>query len=482
MRDRIVSELAKNNTVLTPDAMEYLEKLEHTSKVVEKLTEKKENLPFPVCKGTICDFVDEELDIGGETEETEVEEINKTDLTECLDVIKDISGESTCTGEINDFSNYFKSRFEILKSIIMERRDGKRASPISRIAKRKGEASTICMVRDVHSTSNGNKVLTLEDKTGEIRGFISSDSDAYSRNILEDEVVLAKGEMWENNGNFEDTFSIEEIKRPGVPKLNDRKKPDFPGKIAFLGDIHVGSEAFLEDRWHEFVSWINTSKDAENIRYLLIPGDLIDGIGIFPNQEEELDIIDIHEQYRETASMLKEIRNDIKIITIPGNHDIVRNAEPQPCLPEEIQDMFPENVLFYGNPSLIYLEDLKILMYHGNSINDLSDMLPQVTQEKPTTALKEMLKRRHLVPVYGKKTSIAPEEKDYLAIEEVPDVFVTGHIHRNAVEEHHGTIMVNASSWQEQTEYQKMRDIQPEPAKVTVLDPKTNKVSIREFN
>ncbi|MFW5946288.1 MAG: DNA-directed DNA polymerase II small subunit [Candidatus Natronoplasma sp.] len=480
MRDRIVSELARNNTVLTPEAMEYLEELDDPSEVIEQLTKKEEKLPFPVCKETISCFVEEII----KTDDEDILEADKKerDPKKFAQALKDISGISTCTGKIEDFSKYFESRFETLKSIITERREGKKARPINRIAKRPGEASTIGMVRDIHSTSNGNKVLTLEDQSGEIRGFISSDSEAYSKNILEDEVILAKGEVWENNGDFDDTFSIEEIKRPGVPKLNDKSRPDFHGQIAFLGDIHVGSNAFLKDRWDDFTSWINCSEEAENIRYLIVPGDLIDGIGIFPNQEEELDIIDINDQYREAARLFKAIRDDLTIITIPGNHDIVRNAEPQPRLPEDIREMFPENVLFFGNPSLIDLEGVKILMYHGNSINDLSDMLPQVTQEDPITAQREILKRRHLVPVYGKKTSIAPEEKDYLAIEEVPDIFVTGHIHRTAIDDYHGTIMVNASSWQRQTEYQKMRDIQPDPAKVIVLDPKTNQVSIREFN
>ncbi len=473
MRDRIVSELAKNNTVLTPEAMEYLERLDDPSTVIEQLT-KEEELPFPVCKETISCFAEEI--IGHEGDEKE------HDTKECVKLLKDISENSICTGKIEDFSKYFESRFETLKSIITERREGKKARPINRIAKRSGEATTIGMVRDIYSTSNGNKVLTLEDKSGEIRGFISSDSEAYSNNILEDEVILAKGEVWENNGDFDDTFSIEEIKRPGVPKLSDKSKPDFSGQIAFLGDLHIGSNSFLKERWDDFTSWINSAKEAENIRYLIIPGDLIDGIGIFPNQEKELEIIDINDQYREAAKMFEAIRDDLTIITIPGNHDIVRNAEPQPRLPPEIREMFPENVLFFGNPSLIDLEGVKILMYHGTSINDLSDMLPQVTQEDPITAQREMLKRRHLVPVYGKKTSIAPEEEDHLAIDELPDIFVTGHIHRTAVEDYHGIILVNASSWQRQTEYQKMRDIQPDPAKVIVLDPKTNKVSIREFN
>jgi len=481
MRDRIVSELAKNNTVLTPEAMEYLEELDDPSTVIEQLTKKEENLPFPVCKETISCFANEIIE-DKKSEETEESDQKTRDPKECVKICKDISGESTCTGKIEDFSKYFEDRFETLKSIITERREGKKARPINRIARRAGEASTIGMVRDIHSTSNGNKVLTLEDESGEIRGFISSDSEAYSKNILEDEVILAKGEVWENNGDFDDTFSIEEIKRPGVPKLNDKSKPDFPGRIAFLGDIHVGSDSFLKDRWGDFTSWINYDENAKNIQYLIIPGDLIDGIGIFPNQEDELEIIDINDQYREAAKLFEELRDDLTIITIPGNHDIVRNAEPQPRLPEEIREMFPDNVLFFGNPSLIDLEGVKILMYHGTSINDLSDMLPQVTQEDPITAQREMLKRRHLVPVYGKKTSIAPEEKDHLVIDEVPDIFVTGHIHRTAVDDYHGTILINASSWQKQTEYQKMRDIKPDPAKVIVLDPKTNKVSIREFN
>ncbi len=490
MRDRIVSELAKNKTVLTPDALEYLDKQDDPSEIIKKLTEEDDKLPFPVCKETVSYYVNEMLEEGKEDETEEIKEKTKEETSidldrdpmEGIDVLKDISGESTCTGTIDDFSDYFQDRFDTLKSIIQNRRDGKKARPIKRVSKRAGDATVIGMVREVHSTSNGNKVLTLEDDTGEIRGFISSDSEAFTENILEDEVILAKGEVWENDGNFDDTFAIEEITRPGIPKLNKGSKPDFPGKMAFLGDIHVGSDTFLEEEWEEFVSWINSDDElAQSIRYLIVPGDLIDGIGIFPNQKKELDIIDIYEQYEKIAKMFSELPEDITIITIPGNHDIVRNAEPQPALPEDIQEMFPENVLFFGNPSLVELEGYKLLMYHGGSMNDLSDMLPQVDGEDPISAQREMLKRRHLVPVYGKSTSIAPEEKDHLAIEEIPDIFITGHVHSADVKDHHGIVLVNSSTWQEQTEYQKMRDINPDPAKVIVLDPSNNKVSIKNF-
>ncbi|MBS3817744.1 MAG: DNA-directed DNA polymerase II small subunit [Candidatus Thermoplasmatota archaeon] len=487
MRDKIVSRLAENDTVMTPDAWEYLNDLDHSedlSVIIDKMEEEKEELPFPVCKDTVNCFVRDVLELEEEKEDRSDEdnEIDR-DIWKDIEVLKDISGESTCTGEVDDFRSYFDDRFERLRSIIRERRDGKKARPINRIEKRSGEATVIGMIRDVYTSSNDNKVLTLEDDTGEIRGFISSDSEAYNRNLLEDEVILAKGQVWDNDGSFEDTFSIEEITRPGIPKLNNKTKADFSGKIAFVGDAHVGSDTFLREEWDEFISWINSdSGAAAEIEYLVLPGDLVDGIGIFPNQEEELDIIDIYKQYQKFADLIEEIPSDITVITIPGNHDIVRNAEPQPCLPEEIQDMFPDNVLFFGNPALMEIQGLQLLLYHGTSINDLSDILPQVTSEKPITAMKEMLDRRHLVPVYGESTPIAPEEKDHLVIEDIPDIFVTGHIHRTEVSDHHGIVMVNASTWQGQTNYQEMRDIQPDPAKVIVLDPGTNNVSIRDFS
>ncbi|MFW6048507.1 MAG: hypothetical protein ACOC87_04365, partial [Candidatus Natronoplasma sp.] len=95
MRDRIVSELAENNTVLTPDAMEYLENLEDASKVIDKLTESKENLPFPVCKETISDIVEDHLEVESKAEAAKRREENSIELTECLEVMKDVSGNST---------------------------------------------------------------------------------------------------------------------------------------------------------------------------------------------------------------------------------------------------------------------------------------------------------------------------------------------------------------------------------------------------
>jgi DNA polymerase II small subunit (EC 2.7.7.7) len=43
----------------------------------------------------------------------------------------------------------------------------------------------------------------------------------------------------------------------------------------------------------------------------------------------------VNEQYEEAARLIGEIRDDIKIIIAPGNHDASRIAEPQPAIPKE---------------------------------------------------------------------------------------------------------------------------------------------------
>ena len=54
-----------------------------------------------------------------------------------------------------------------------------------------------------------------------------------------------------------------------------------PGKAVLISDVHVGSDTFLETCWNKFADWLSDSDHS----YLLIAGDLVDGIGIYPGQE-----------------------------------------------------------------------------------------------------------------------------------------------------------------------------------------------------
>ena len=246
-----------------------------------------------------------------------------------------------------------------------------------------------------------------------------------------------------------------------------------------ISDIHVGSKMFLEERWKKFLRWLR--KEAKGVRYLLIAGDLVDGIGIYPNQEEELEILDIYEQYEKLAADLEEVPEDIKIIMIPGNHDIVRNTEPQPSLPQDIRKMFKGNIEFLPNPAVFILHGYKFLMYHGASLNDLVELIPRMSYERIGEIMKHMLEMRHLSPVYGGKVSIAPLSRDFLTIDVAPDVFITGHVHAFTYENYKNVHIINASCWQAQTKYQKMMNFNPEPGKVAVLNMKEDRIRVLSF-
>ncbi|MDY6764948.1 MAG: metallophosphoesterase family protein [Halobacteria archaeon] len=245
-----------------------------------------------------------------------------------------------------------------------------------------------------------------------------------------------------------------------------------------MSDIHVGSNSFEEDKWFGFADWLKTQDEIE---YLLVGGDIVEGVGVYPNQEKELTIVDIYEQYEECAEYFKDLPGDIEIITITGNHDSVRLAEPQPALGEEFRDPFGSNVRFLSNPSMVNIEGVKFLMYHGVSLNAFVEQIPGANVQEPETAMLPMLKKRHIAPMYGSTVRLAPEEKDYLVIDDIPDVLHTGHVHTVGVDKYNSVTMVNSGAWQSQTAYQRAVNIQPDVGYAAVIDLSTLDVELRRF-
>ena len=55
-------------------------------------------------------------------------------------------------------------------------------------------------------------------------------------------------------------------------------------------------------------------------------------------------------------------------------------------------------------------------------IDDLVRTTPGMKYESPTEVMVHLLKARHLGPIYGGSTPIAPESEDMLVIDDVPDI------------------------------------------------------------
>ena len=400
--------------------------------------------------------------------------LQKTNVEYDFKIIQDTSKKSYTSGELENLISYFKSRYEKLENILSKRPELRNYTKIADIDDSQDSLTLILMVREIRSSKNGHKIVEFEDDTGTISILFSNNNDelfAEAEKLVRDEVV---GVIANKSDDRNFAFG-QQIINPGVLRVPE-KQMDFG--IVFLSDVHIGSLTFLEDAFSRFIDWINCDygteeqrRVAEDVKYLIIGGDIVDGIGVYPNQDQELAIKDITQQYNEAARFLGNIRSDIKIIIAPGNHDASRVAEPQPAVPEEYAKALYEldNVEFISNPGVVSLDGINVLIYHGRSFDDLVMAVKEFTYEKSDFLMEEILKKRHLAPIYGERTPLASELEDYLVIDEVPDIFHTGHIHVNSYRRFNGIHLINSGTFQTQTSFQKIHNIEPTPAEVPVI-------------
>jgi DNA polymerase II small subunit len=408
-----------------------------------------------------------------------------------IKIIKDITGNSTCEGTANDFTKLFVDRFDVLRKILRsQRRELANAIPINRIKKSNtNEIQIVGIIKDVKTTKNGHRLIELEDDTG-IAAAIALKNDHELMNMANeavlDEIIGIRGQLSKKG----DLIIIKSIVFPDISLKNEKHKSEVPLYAAFLSDIHIGSKQFMEKEWHSFLKWLNgdvgnsRQRDvAGKIKYIVVPGDVVDGIGIYPNQESELSITDVYLQYEALAEQFQLIPDYISVIIQPGNHDAVRPAEPQPTFEKEIRDLFSSNdMTFVGNPCYFSLHGVEILSYHGQSLLDFATNIQHLKYNEPVEIMKVMLKKHHLAPTYGGYTPLAPEHSDYMVIDKVPDIFVTGHVHLATIGDYRGVTLINASSWQSQTSYQKMLNFIPDSAKLPIVDLKSGNVTMMDFN
>jgi len=408
-----------------------------------------------------------------------------------IEIIKDITGKSICEGNTTDFNKLFKDRFNSVKKILKkQRREMANTMPINRI-KKTGvkEIQFVGIVNEVRNTRNGHRLIIIEDETDEVACIAlkqNRDSFNIAQEVILDEIIGINGKLSKNG----DLMIVDNIVYPDISIQNEKHKAEIPVYAAFLSDIHMGSKKFMQDQWNAFLKWINgqmgnsRQRDvAGKIKYIVIPGDVADGIGIYPNQEQELEIVDVYRQYETLAEQLRNIPDHISIIMQPGNHDAVRPAEPQPTFEKEIQDLFTDmDITFVGNPCYFSLNKVEILSYHGQSLLDYATNIQHLKYNQPVETMKVMLRKHHLAPTYGGYTPLAPEHMDYMVIDRIPDVFVTGHVHLAQIGDYRGVTLLNASSWQEQTTYQKMLNFIPDSAKLPIVDLKTSNVTMMDFN
>ncbi len=403
-------------------------------------------------------------------------------------ILKDPFEKMGSQGKIDDFRKLFQSRYRKLKSVLISQYGD--LSPCESIATLSGsddKVRFVGIVNDSRTTKNGHTMIDIEDPSGTIRALISKNKkELNSIRLVSDEIVGIVGKYKSGDGRGGPIVFIDNIFKVDIPGIHRRRASEQKGLLAvFTSDIHIGSRMYLSREWARMIKWLKGEKDASlkasegnRVKYFIVAGDLVDGIGIYPDQDKDLLHPDITRQYEALAESLAMIPDHIEIILMPGNHDAVRIAEPQPPLPKEYQDLFSNsNIRFLSNPTFFSVSGVQVAGYHGKSIDDMVTVFKDVTYEDPIPGMKEMLRSRHYAPSYGMRNQLAPEEEDLLVIEEVPDIFVSGHVHRFGMDNYKGVQLIEGSTWQSQTPFQKMMNLQPQPAKLGVVElDSTNKM------
>jgi len=236
-----------------------------------------------------------------------------------------------------DFTRLFQSRFNKLSKMLRERHELMGAVSINRILNKQDreQVSIIGLIYDKQTTKNNNTILTLEDETGSMKVIIHKNSPINSivGDLVLDEVIGVRG-SYDNKVIFASSIIF-----PDVPLDHELKKSPTEAYAAVISDIQLGSENFLEEEFRKFIKWLKGEYGTENqismakkVKYVFFVGDVVDGIGVYPEQEKRLKIKTIREQYEELYKHLSAIPEDIRLIISPGNHDAVRLAEPQPII------------------------------------------------------------------------------------------------------------------------------------------------------
>jgi DNA polymerase II small subunit len=390
----------------------------------------------------------------------------------------DVSGKSNCTGKLEDFVAHFRNRFERISKILRTRVS---PNPLATTKRLKtsidSKVRLIAMVNDRRITKKGNLLLDVEDEEGSAKVVIGKETEAFkaAQRMLLDDIVALDGK------SIGELFICDGVTWPELPFAREQKATEKDVAIAYLSDLHFGSKKFLDKEFARFVSWLNGSEGradlAGKVKYLVVCGDVVDGVGIYPDQEKELAVKDIYKQYEMFDKALLDIPDYISVIVTPGNHDAVRRAEPQPMIP---YDMLKSDVIRAGNPATVEIEGLRHLLYHGTSLDSIIAGITGLSYSRPEEAMLEVLKRRHLSPIYGDNL-IVPEGTDYLVIDEEPDVVHMGHVHKNGYMLYRGSLLVNSGTFQDRTDFQVRMGHMPTPGVVPVLETRTGKLSHISF-
>ncbi len=376
------------------------------------------------------------------------------------------------------FRQYFLNRYNKLKKIIQENIYGK-IIDTSTLTIGQYKDTYLILIVDSKKMTKGDRggIIVGDDENSRIKIYVPLDRHPELRNkfqrIISDTVVAVKVDVVKSK-----KFIIaSDIIFPDIPRLRERHNASRSIKILVAADLHVGSKAFMKENFENFIEFLQAKTNneklnalAEEIEYILLIGDLVDGVGVYPSQKDELAIPDHKKQYETLANYLQKIPDDKQIICVPGNHDASTRIIPQPPIAEEIAKPLYDlpTVKILSNPATIEIDGVKILMYHGQGFERIGGLLG-IPLTQPTRIVGELLRYRHLHPEWGTIPQ-APLPEDNLVIEKIPDIVLTGHLHIYSTGTYKGTAILSSGAFEGLTTWQRDIGITPTIGYFHIID------------
>ena len=473
-----LSEVLSNGYQIQPDAFELLKNIGQEYDIVQlvKSMISSKNLVRAVkliTKNDIEKFL-------GKSAMVDMSNIEEVDCE--INVISDSHLNENMMEGIDGYKALFSSRFSKLMKIVKQRQDSSQIQKIARINPNNDKPTKIAGFIVDRKIKKGGTEVIIDDDTGRMTAYvIDVGVEKRITELLLDQLVIA-----DIISNKQGRFVVKNIHPPDMPDkvVSASKKNAY---VIFTSDLHIGSDKFLAKSFERFILWLSgQSGDLDIVKRvlcLIIGGDSIDGGGIHSDLEKNSTQWNVFAQYEILYNYLHLLPKRIKIIMIPGEHDVTRGALPQPPIPKHFAGNLyaEENIRILGNPSQFTVNGVNMISYHGNSLNDVTATVSGLSISKPAQAMKVLLRARHLAPYYGGTTQIAPEIEDRLVIDQVPDVFHAGHLHVVDFDTYRGSVILNSGTWQSQTAYQETMGIDPTPGIVPVLNLSNFEVAMKNF-
>jgi DNA polymerase II small subunit len=407
--------------------------------------------------------------------------------------------------KVSDFTLYFIKRLEYFTNLIEKRLNVENLVSINQLKKPENgfedigslygsnaQVTIIGLINEIRETKNGY-MIEIEDKTSFINCFVNKNKLELIKKVEEfclDEGIGVVGKSGEG------IVWVENFIVPSSPNNSELKKTINENYIAFLSDIHMGANVFVDSAFSKCIDILSGNVKGgqikeiqKKLKYIFIAGDLIEGIGVYPNQGKDARLLSTNLQYNEIAKWLSQIPKDICIIIVPGNHDTERLSEPQPKLSyDKAYALYNlPNVIILSNPSIVRLFEndgndnggLDFHIYHGGSLFYYADKIKQLRErggaKTPEFVVEYLLDKKHLAPSHGSTLYIPDSNNDPLVIKKIPDFFVYGHTHKWSFVNYKGCSLISCGCWVEMSDYQEKMGMYPDIGKLVLVNSKTRK-------